>query len=373
MKKKLVIAAVIACLAAALLAALFLYRMKTRNAVEELSEGKKIINILIAGSNKYKERKFDFFAVLSINPVNGNIGITFIPPSFKISMGGSDIKRIDEVDFIYFEKLRRSIYRDVQIQVPFYVQLYATDGERITDMLEGIDLFYLDQYACADFSKQGLNYFDGKKIMKYINNVEENSIYLKYDRIMDILLTLYYNREEKKKFLTPDFLLKLLNSLQTNLLPQELLTLSRFLSNEGELIYSILPGDLQDNYYVMDDVTSKMYTKEFLEKLVSGADEESGAKIKILNATPIAGLARKTRNMLNRDGYNVVEFGTSPYGEMKKSFIVSRKGDQAFVKKISELSGIPTIYYIIDNSLLYNTLIMIGKDLGTDDGGQEQD
>ena len=371
MKKKLIIAALLAGLAALLVGALFMYRMKTRNAVEELSAGKKLINILITGANKYKERKFDFFAILSINPVNGNVGVTFVPPSFKINMGGNDVKRIDEVDFIYFEKLRRSINKDVQIQVPFYVQLYASDGERITDVLEGIDLFYLDQYGCGDFARRGLNYFDGKKIMKYINNVEKNSIYLKYDRIMDVLLTLYYNRGEKKKFLTADFILKLLNSLQTNLLPQELITLSKYFSSEGELIYTILPGDIQGDYYVMDDITSKMYAKEFLEKLSNGVEEESAPKIKILNATPVAGLARKTRNMLNRDGYNVVEFGTSPYGEMNKSFIVSRKGDHAFVKKISELSGIPAIYYIIDNSLLYNTLIIIGKDLGND-GGQKR-
>lgn len=368
MKKKLIIAALLAGLIALLIAALFLYRMKTRNAVEELSAGKKMINILIAGANKYKERKFDFFALLSINPINGNIGVTFIPPSFRIKMSDSETKRIDEVDFIYFEKMRRSIYQDVQIQVPFYVQLYASGSECITDILEGIDLFYLDQYGCAGFARQGLNYFDGKKIMKYINSVEENSIYHKYDRIMDVLLTLYYNREEKKKLLTDDFLLKLLGSVHTNLLPQEILTLSRYLSTKGELIYTILPGDIQGNYYVMDDITSKMYGKEFLGKLVSGVEEESVPKIKILNATPVAGLARKTRNMLNRDGYNVVEFGTSPYGEMDKSFIVSRKGDHAFVKKISELSGIPTIYYIIDNSLLYNTLIIIGKDLGNDGG-----
>ena len=372
MKKKLIIAAVIVGLAAALVAALFLYKMKTRNAVEELSAGKKMINILIAGANKYKERKFDFFAVLSINPVNNNMGITFIPPSFKIKMSDSDIKRIDEVDFIYFERLRRAIHRDLQIQAPFYVQLYASDGERITDMLEGINLFYLDQYGCDGFAKPGINYFDGRKIMKYINSVEENSILYKYDRIMDILLTLYYNKEEKKKFLTTGFISKLLVSLQTNLLPQELLTLSRYFSNDGELIYTILPGYFQDNYYVTDDITSKMYEKEFLEKLAGGGEEESAPKIRILNATSVAGLARKTRDMLNREGYNVVEFVTSPYGEMNKSFIVSRKGDHAFVRRISKLMGIPTIYYIIDNSLLYNTLIIIGKDLGND-GGQEQD
>jgi hypothetical protein len=361
-KKKLIIALLSAALIAVFVVILFLYRMKTRNAVEELAVGKKMINILIAGSNGYKERKFDLFAILSLNPENSNMGITFIPPSFRIKLSDSETKRIDEVDFIYFEKLRRSIYRDLQIQVPFYIQLYAPDGTRITDMLEGINIFYLDQYGCGDFAKPGLNYFDGKKIMKYINSAEENSIYLKYDRIMDILLTVYYNRGEKKKLLTAPFLSELLDSLKTNLLPQELFTLSNYLSNEGELIYTILPGDLQDDYYITDDITSKMYEKEFLGKLVAGTEEESARKIKILNATPVSGLARKMRNMLNRDGYNVVEFGTSA-DEMNKSIIISRKGDHAFVKKISELAGISDIYYIIDNSLLYNTLIIIGGDL----------
>ena len=370
MKKKLIIIAVVLIVLGLVSGALYLYQIKTRNAVNELVANKKIINVLLSGVNSYKERKFDFFAILSLNPDNNNIGITFIPPSFKIQMGSSekDIQRIDEVDFLYFDKMTQSISRDLKIQIPFYIELYATDGVRITDMLEGINIYYLDQQGCDKFAKPGLNYFNGHKLMQYINSVEQNSIYLKYDRIMDVILTLYYNnREDKIKFLKPEFVSELIYSLQTNLLPQELFSLSRFLSEEGEIFYTILPGDLRDNYYVTDDLALKMYENEFLKRLVVGTDGDITHKIMILNATSVTGLARKMRNVLNREGYNVVEFGTSNFGEMEKSMVISRKGDHAFVQKLSELTGIPTIHYIIDNSLLYNTLIIIGKDLASEE------
>lgn len=372
LKKKLVLLALIVFIAVAVIGGLRYYDIKTRNAVEELAAEKKMINILLAGSNNYQKRKFDFFAILSINPDNNNIGVTFIPPSFRVNMNarGNDPKRIDEVDFIYFDRLRASFNRDLNIPIQFYIQLYASETGRIVDLLEGIDIFYLDQYGCDVFMKPGLNYLDGEKIMRYINTVEENSIYLKYDRIMDILLTLYYNRSNKLGFLNMDFIAAAIESNFTNLLPKELLSLSKFLADEGELIYTILPGAFENDYYITDDIAYKIYEKDFLGKLVMGAEDEAIPKIKILNATDISGLARKVRNTLNMEGYNVVEFSTSPYGKMNKSVIISKKGDSAFVKQISELTGIPTVYYIIDNSLLYNTLIILGEDMANGEYAQ---
>ena len=364
MKKKpaVIIAAFVA--AFILIGIVFLYRMKTRNAVEQLAENKKMINVLIAGGNRYKERKFDFFAILSVNPDNNNIGVTFIPPTFRIGLDedGNKSARIEDIDFIFFEKIRRSFWRDLKLNVPFYVELYSTDIMRLVDMLEGVNIFSLDQVNTVPFAHFGLNYFDGDKVMKYINSAEQNSIFLKYDRIMDVMLTLYYNKEEKKQFINADFIRELMNTLQTNMLPQEILSLSQYIFNPGNVMSTILPGNFKENYYVSDDITFKIYEKEFLGQIVLGAEEDTSAKVKVLNATKIPGLARKMRNTLNRDGFNVVEFSTSPY-EMQQSIIISKKGDHQFVKKVSELTGIRNIYYIIDNTLLYSAIIILGEDL----------
>ena len=49
-----------------------------------------MINILVAGSNAYNENKHKFFSIISINPINNKIGITFIPHLLKsISISGS--------------------------------------------------------------------------------------------------------------------------------------------------------------------------------------------------------------------------------------------------------------------------------------------
>lgn len=365
MKNRIFIVVSILLLVLAVLAGIYFYQIKTRNAVEQLAEEKKMINILLAGNNEYRERTFSFYAIVSINPENGNIGITFIPPDFKVKLDdeGNKTAKIKDMDLIYFEKVRKSLWRDLKMNVPFYFEIYSPDVIRIVDMLEGVELFFLDQQMDMKNVSFGLNYFDGRKAMQYINSVEQNSIYLKYDRIQDLLLTLYYNREEKKKFFNVEFMTEILRTLQTNLLPQELMSLGAYIFKGGNVFSTIVPGGIEQGYYVVDDITYKIYEKEFLTPLVIGEEGDPVIKIKILNGTDIPGLARKVRNTLNRDGLNVVEFGTSPFRKMDHSLIISRKGDLNAVRKVSELTGINSIHYIVDNSLLHNILIILGEDM----------
>ena len=113
----------------------------------------------------------------------------------------------------------------------------------------------------------------------------------------------------------------------------------------------------------MDDIAHKIYESEFLNPLIVNSMNEQVPKIKILNGTNVSGLARKMRNLLIREGMNVVEFGTSPYQKMDKSIIVCRKGNLSAVQKVSELTGILKVHYIVDSTLLNNVLIIIGEDL----------
>ena len=96
--------------ALALLGIIYAYRISTRNAIEALAQNKKMINILIAGSNVYRDNKHRFFAVLSINPENSRIGLTFLPPNLKIffDSGKKRSARIDDIDIDGF-KDRKSV------------------------------------------------------------------------------------------------------------------------------------------------------------------------------------------------------------------------------------------------------------------------
>lgn len=368
MKRKVLIAGTIALLALVAILIYYFCGMRTRNAVETLIRNKRIINILVAGNNAYNDHMHKFFAIVSINPENNRVGITFIPPAFKIRLDddGDNCVPIEKTVVFNFNRLRYSLQKDLKLNIPFYAEFYGADVERIVNLLEGIDLFILDQVKDAPASLQGASYFDGQKVMRYINSVEQNSIYLKYDRILDVLMTLYKDRERIERFNNPAFIDSLLKSMKTNLLPRELMGIGEIILKEGDVMATVLPGFFKDGYYVMDDITFRIYEKEFLAQLIverSEKDIDASIKIKIVNGTDVPGLARRMRESLIREGLNVVEFGTSPYRKMPKSIVINRRANIESVNRVAELTGIQNVYHIIDNTQLHNIMIILGEDM----------
>ena len=147
-------------------------------------------------------------------------------------------------------------------------------------------------------------------------------------------------------------------------MPQEILSLSDYIFKDGNIYSTVLPGDFQQEYFVTDEISYKIYESDFLTPFIMNKSNDSAMKIKVLNGTTTPGLAKKMRNILNREGLNVVEFGTSPYLNMKtdKSIMICRKGEFASLKKISEITGITNIHYVIDSTQMNNVLIIIGED-----------
>jgi anionic cell wall polymer biosynthesis LytR-Cps2A-Psr (LCP) family protein len=342
------------------------YKKSTRNAIETFAESGKIINILIAGSNVYNHNKHSFYAIASFNPEKNKIGITFIPQEFKIDLNGKGRKfqKINQIDINDFKNLSASLERDLKLNIPFYAVFYSPDVERLVDMIEGIELYVLEG-ANIYGTHFGLNYFNGDKINEYINSVEGNSIFRKYDRIQDILLTLFYNRKKYEKYFNIEFISEILKTTKTNFLSQEIVSLAKLLyKKDADLSCTILPGSLdRDGFYIIDDITYKIYKNDFLKRLIVDTDTEQQPKVKILNGTDIAGLAKKVRYKFVTQGFNVVEFGTFPHSTFEKTVIINRRGEIAPVKKVSELLGVDNIYHIIDSSQLTNVLIIIGRDL----------
>ena len=365
MKKKLITAGIICSIVLIALTGYYFYSIFTRNIIQLLISQKRMINILIAGSNVYHNNKHKFYGILSINPENNKIGLTFLPPSMRIDLNGKgkDFQKLEDIDMGDFKDLSSALDRDLKIKIPFYIELYSPDIVRVVDLLEGIDLLVLDQVKGSNLFTFGPSYLDGNKVIKYINYAEKNSIYRKYDRIQDVLLSLYYKKERYKKFNNLEFITEAIKSIKTNLLPQEIMSLLKLFLEESELVCTVIPGELDtQGFYYMDNIAYKIYEKEFLTRLVYTEKANPNIKVKILNGTDIPGLARKMRNLLIRDGLNLVEFGTSPYPKFGYTFIINQKGNIANVRKVSEIIGVEKIYHIIDNTQMHDVLIITGKD-----------
>lgn len=344
----------------------YYYKRSTRNAVERFIANDVTINILIAGSNVFNDNKHKFYSVLSIQPGTKKIGLIFLPPDFRVLTDErrGRYQRIDEIDSSDFKSLADSLYHDIKLKIPFYVILYSPDIERLVDLVGGIDLYFLNQAEGIHGTEYGLNYLDGSKTVKYINSAEKNSIFIKYDRIQDILLTLFYNRDKYRKFFNLEFISEVIRTIKTNLLAREIAGLAKILYDEKtELMCSIAPGSYdEDGLYYIDDISYKMYENDYLKTLIKGVDPEQPVKIKILNGTDVSGLAKRTRAFLVREGLNVVEFGTSPFPSQEASVIISQKGNIGPARKVADLLSIDRIYHVIDSTQLNNVLLIIGWD-----------
>ena len=204
---------------------------------------------------------------------------------------------------------------------------------------------------------------DGRKTIDYINCADMNSIYIKYDRILDVLLTLYYEREKRLVLLNKDYISEIVKNIRTNLLPQELFSIIKLISDKGNIMSTLLPGGIDAGLYLVDEINFKTYQQDFLGPLVAEGGSETVVKIKILNGTSVQGLARKLRNNLIRDGLTVTEFGTSNYGNFEHSVIICRQCDIFTANRTAEIAGIDRIYFITDTSQLTNVLIIIGEDM----------
>lgn len=340
------------------------YRKSTRNIVDLIASKKDLVNVLVAGRNSYKDDTFVFFAVISLNPGNGSCGITMIPPDYGVFMNddGTKVKKISQVDFYYYSRIRYSLKKDLGLDVPFYINIYSPDVIRTVDLAGGVNIFSIDQAPCVSNMDFGLNYLDGNKTMQYINCTRDNSIFIKYDRILDVILTLYHEKKLWDLYKNFDFISEVFRSIKTNMLPREIFSIAEFLKEDGKFYSALLPGGYVNDLYMVDEISLKAYQQDFLIPIAVQDSAEYEIKIKILNGTSVPGLARQLRNSLIKDGFNVVEFGTSTYPPMKESVIICRKSDFFAAGTVSKNTGIDNIYFVNDNTQLNNLLIIIGED-----------
>ena len=360
MKIALKLALILGVLFLSSLSVFYFYKINTRNAVLEAVKERKIINILVAGNKNYDRHRHTFFAVISFNPENNNIGVLFIPPKFKLLWDKEKniFKRIEDISLKEFDKLKLVLQEKLELNLSFYLELYSEDLKRVIDLLEGLEIFFLNKDQNYFFDL-GINYLDGEKILKYI---ETDSIFTTYDRIQDILLTLYQKRNQKKFLAELDFISFLISDFNSNLLPNEILSLLDLILNQGNLFFFTLPGEFDKENYFMDEIALNEYQENFRNRIIMSDKAIPKIKVKILNGTSIPKLARKMRSNLIKEGISIVEFGTFHEFKFSKSTIFCQKGDYNLARKISDITGINKIYFKINNNIFSDCLIIVGKD-----------
>lgn len=340
----------------------FAYSNITRNAVETLVRNKSLINILTMVTLDYKKKNETIYYVITINPENRLLGVTFLPSNLRIDSEGDE--HLGDLDTSDMSDLNSYIKSITNLNIHFYMHLYGPDIKRGIDMLEGADMYILDQAADKALFPFGLNYLDGAKTVQYLNLTNADSPFSRFDRMQDLLLSLYYSKTKYQNLLTSDFLSALMHPVKTNITLNEAKSLISIIMKDGDMFCNIMPGTItEQNDYAVDEIAIKLFSDNFLKKLLVVSDEEQSIRVKILNASGISGLARKVRANMVRDGITVVEFGTYPGEILENSVIINQSGDVSKCKRISELTGVTQIYHVVDSTQMHEVLYIAGRDL----------
>lgn len=348
----------------AIAAGIYFYRTATRNAVESLVKKKQLVGVLIAGGNRFNDHRHRFYALMAINPDTRRAGVVFLPPAMEIDLedDGNGV-RLETIDIRDFDDMADALHKGLRVRPQFHASIYPPDVRRAVDILEGMKLFLPEPLENVYGSVFGENILDGTKTVGFINSSSE-SIYKKYDRIQDIMLTLFDNREAFRPFMNRVVAKELRRNVRTNMLENEMVSVARLLAGCERIRCINLPGQMSaEGTFFTDEVAFKLYEDTFLKWLIVDEKSAPNIRVRILNATDVSGLAKRTRTVLMREGITVVEFGTSSVTGLEKSLIINNKGSNEDIALIAELTGISEIRNSVNSTELFDATIMIGKDM----------
>jgi hypothetical protein len=92
-------------------------------------------------------------------------------------------------------------------------------------------------------------------------------------------------------------------------------------------------------------------------------DPRPALRVEVLNASGIAGLARRATESLRAGGFDVVFYGNAPRdASSDSSAVLDRSGDVAAAREIGRLLGIGPVRTERDTTRLVDVSVIIGRD-----------
>lgn len=328
-----------------LVSGLYIYQQVRVDAVTTyIQQGKPFATQLIIHDGK----ELKYTELLFYSPLTGRAALLDIPGNLGIIL--PQAKKVGRIDSLY--KVRSvDAYRDaiedfIKEEIPFFLEISLTQMEQLIDLLGGIEVFIANSLEMDVNNRKiqlpsGNLHLDGGKAMVYLSvqDSEESEI----DRIIRIqkfIQSLLKKIGEMGDFLThPDVVPYLRQYVRTDMetrgllvflgemrkLDVERMAFQRVLGTvrkveTEELLFPHFEGQLL-----------RQTVKKMLETLASTEGvrgEDAGLTLEILNGTKIPGLARRTREIYQSFGFDVISYGNAETQEVEKTIVIDRKGNR---------------------------------------------
>lgn len=311
-----------------------------------------------------------FSEVFLYNPRTGKGALVDVPGNVGTII--ESLRRVDKIDTLFkpgnSQDYRNQVGRFIGLEVPFYILFSLDEVERFVDILGGIEVFIAnsiekDSQGNKVLLPSGNVLLDGRKVRSFLSFIDPDETDLdRIGRVQKFLQASLKKMGDEAPFLThSDVLPFLRRSMKTNLDQRGLLSFIREIVKLDvdkmgfqRVLGTVRSVDNQDLLFPhFEGQLLRQTVKQIYENLSSTEAARTGdlaVTIEILNGTKNAGLARRTREIFQSFGFEVVSFGNSDDQNVEKTSVIDRKGNPEAAARVAQVIRCTKVLSEIKNS-----------------------
>jgi len=329
--------------------------------IEESLEADKVINTLFVVEDKGKPL---CSYVLMYYPATKRAAVFDVPGSLGLII--QRINRVDRIDTIYdprkISPFVSEIGKLLGIEIPFSVIITLENLGKITDLIEGVDIFipspveeYQDGYILFP---SGISSLDGDKARIYITyELPEESSELASFRRQRFFMGFIKRLGEQNRFLKNPQAAQIFQSLlKTEIkarVAAKLFDEFAGIDTDRVSIQSV-GGNVREHsgqpliFPHWDGSLIKEIVRQTLGSLVRPPESSLGDRVftvEVRNGTAVSGLAGRTAELFRGFGYDIISIGNAERNDIDKTLIIDRSGYENMVKTFGDVIRCRNIQY----------------------------
>ncbi|TFG64219.1 MAG: LytR family transcriptional regulator [Spirochaetales bacterium] len=329
-------------------------RFRSDELSETLKDGKPIATAFLVS----KGDSLLFTEIFFYDPGTSKAAILDVPGETGSII--ESIKRIDRIDVLYKKGKPQAFLRKVESlignPVRYYIELDLADIERLTDLLEGVEMFianpieikqedrlillpsgsivldgsktslfltFEDAAGDSDLDRTGRNQ---KYIQALLERIGKMRIYLENEDVFRYFQGYVKTNMEKKSLLS--FMKEMQKLDVERIVFQRVLGIMREVDSQ-KLLFPHYDGKLL-----------KETIKQTIETLASteaGSGDELVISLEILNGTKVTGLASRSAQVFQSFGFDIGYLGNTENSDVEKTIVYSTSPDLSKAQKAADI------------------------------------
>lgn len=338
---------------------------------KQITQVKKVTFLVHGLSNG---NDYLFSVLVSMFPKDKKIGLYFVNP---LSVMGSESEPLLKLKSGAPKTVERELERILGFSVNYSFTIKESQFKKLVNLIGGLPVYFEPKTNIQSslYDRPTSDYYtldgdDAYEYLTYLPSQKAPDYVYRLERQESAFLTLYEELRKKKDQIRKGWINIAYSWLDTNMDESEFGNLLEFLLTEP-LYFGVseLPGELQgvpksDSFVlkIHSDV-GKIAYKKFEADLLSEffADTER-ARTEVLNGTPINGLAKKAKSLMNERRIKVLSVENAWSDSMKTSLVLDRSGNTKLSHKVSESLNDMPVFYVIRKELGLDVTVLLGEE-----------